>query len=64
VPSSAARALIPLSAAEIRRLLALPRHDPDAIVRGLAWSDWRRAHQAQARRSHFRRRLKLQVMQI
>ena len=63
-PGSAAQALIPLSVAEIRRLLALPRYDPDVVARGLAWSAWRRAHQAHARRSHFRRRLKLQVMQI
>jgi hypothetical protein len=56
--------LIPLSAAEIRRLLSLPRHDDRALSHGLRWSAWRRAHQAEARRHHFRRRLRLQVMQI
>jgi hypothetical protein len=50
--------LIPLTVPEVRRLLwrlvwraALP----PAFV--LAWSVWRRRHQAQARRSHYRRHL-------
>jgi len=53
-----AAALIPLTVPEVRRLLwrlvwrALP---PPACV--LAWSVWRRRHQAQARRCHYRRRL-------
>ncbi len=49
---------IPLTVPEVRRLLwrllwsagALP----DFV---LAWSRWRRRHQAQARRSHYKRRL-------
>ncbi len=50
--------LIPLTVPEVRRLLwrlvwsAVP--PPDFV---LAWSRWRRRHQAQARRSHYRRRL-------
>ena len=56
--------MIPLSAAEIRRLLSLPRNDETALRHGLRWSSWRRAHQAGARRHHFRRRLRLQVLQI
>ena len=50
--------LIPLTVPEVRRLLwrlvwrTLP---PPAFV--LAWSRWRRRHQAQARRCHYRRRL-------
>jgi len=45
-------------------MLSLPRHDDDVIDLGLYWSAWRRAHQGQARWHHFRRRLRLQVMQI
>ncbi len=50
--------LIPLTVPEVRRLLwrlvwrRLP--PPDRV---LAWSGWRRRHQAQARRSHYKRRL-------
>jgi hypothetical protein len=50
--------LIPLTVPEVRRLLwrllwrQLP--PPGAV---LAWSRWRRRHQATARRCHYRRRL-------
>lgn len=53
-----AAALIPLTVPEVRRLLwrliwsAMP--SPAAV---LAWSRWRRRHQAQARRCHYQRRL-------
>jgi hypothetical protein len=46
--------LIPLTVPEVRRLLwgvvwrALP-----AVKQGLAWSSWRRHHQAVARRCHY-----------
>jgi hypothetical protein len=46
-----------VSVPEVRRLLlalawaALPEAE-----RVLAWSSWRRAHQARARRSHYKRR--------
>jgi hypothetical protein len=49
--------LIPLSVPETRRLLdvvlPLPPRSPEAR---LAWSAWRRRHQAHARRCHYRRR--------
>ncbi|WP_435106617.1 hypothetical protein [Nocardiopsis synnemataformans] len=38
--------------------------DDQAVELGLYWSAHRRAHQAAARRHHFKRRLRLQVMQI
>ena len=55
---------IPLTIAEIRRLLHLPRHDDQALDHGLYWSAWRRQHQGDARWHHFRRRLRLQTLQI
>jgi hypothetical protein len=58
------RRLIPLTIAEIRRLLNLPRRDDQALDHGLYWSAWRRQHQADARWHHFRRRLRLQTLQI
>ena len=50
--------MIPLTVPEVRRLLcrlvlaALPPPEDS-----LAWSDWRRRHQATARRCHWQRRL-------
>jgi hypothetical protein len=49
--------MIPFTVNEIRRLwatLTAPRHPRQHTQ---AWSDWRRRRQAQARRSHYRRRL-------
>ena len=57
--------LIPLTVPEVRRLLwrlvwqTLP---PPEFV--LAWSRWRRRHQAQARRCLYRRRLALLGLQV
>ena len=50
--------LIPLTAPEVRRLLAvlLPAPASSAQHR-LHWSRWRRQRQAEARRSHYKRRL-------
>jgi hypothetical protein len=54
--------LAPLTAAEVRRLLATV-HSPIAVhqhvtsARALRWSHWRRRRQAVARRCHFQRRL-------
>ena len=52
--------LIPLTVPEVRRLLCrlvwATEPLPDPV---LSWSRWRRRHQAQARRSHYRRRLQL-----
>ena len=57
--------LIPLTVPAVRRLLwrlgwqTLP---PPEFV--LAWSRWRRRHQAQARRCHYRRRLARLGLQV
>ena len=49
--------LIPLTVNEIRRLFAkLVTNTVHAIGHCLAWSQWRRRHQARARTSHYRRR--------
>jgi hypothetical protein len=56
--------LIALSIAEIRRLFNLIGKDDQAINQGLLWSIWRREHQADTRRSHFTRRLRLQTLMI
>jgi len=58
------RPLIQLSIGEIRRLFNLPRHDLRALYQGLRASVWRRRHQADPRRRHFRRRLRLQTLTI
>ena len=63
-PARRPRRLIGLTIGEVRRLFNLPRHDRHAVDHGLYWSAWRREHQADARRHHFRRRLRLQVIQI
>ena len=57
--------LIPLTVPEVRRLLwrLVWRYAPaPAFV--LAWSLWRRRHQAQARRSHYKRRLARLAQQV
>jgi len=58
--------MIPLTLAEIRRLIILAAPKIGAIVddtlHALHWSKWRRAHQTHARRAHFRRRLRLQTL--
>ncbi len=60
-----AAALLPLTVPEVRRLLwrliwsAMP--PPEAV---LAWSRWRRRHQAQARRCHYKRRLAQLAAQV
>jgi hypothetical protein len=58
------RRLIPLSVGEIRHLFNLVDKDDHVVDLGLYWSNFRRAHQAQARRRHFRLRLRLQIVQI
>jgi SRSO17 transposase len=54
-------AMIELTVNEIRRLINVlhlqPRH---SITHHLRWSNWRRRHQAQARRAHYARRLTLE----
>jgi len=51
--------LVPLTVPEVRHLLwALGTARSPAHAQAiLAWSDWRRRHQARARRCHYRRRL-------
>ena len=53
--------LVPLTVPEIRRLLAAlglaATISDDAADQLLAWSHWRRRHQAVARRCHYQRRL-------
>lgn len=54
--------LIPLSCNEIQRLfithIVRPVHD---TAHQLAWSDWRRRHQARSRTSHYRRQAAIQT---
>ena len=48
--------LVTLTVPEVRRLLARmvwPSHSDPAKL--LAWSTWRRRHQARARRAHYQR---------
>jgi hypothetical protein len=51
--------LVPPTVPEVRRLLLVALQARDEAERSfrLAWSTWRRRHQARARRSHYRRRL-------
>lgn len=58
------RRLIALSLAEIRRLLNHARSSEREILHALNWSIFRRWHQAQARRAHVRRHLRLQTLMI
>jgi hypothetical protein len=56
-PQPADTHLIPLTVNEIRRLFAkLIATTTHTITHWLAWSRWRRLHQARARTSHYRRR--------
>jgi hypothetical protein len=50
--------LIPLTVPEVRHLLwTLVWTEPSSADSVLAWSRWRRRHQARAKRCHYRRRL-------
>jgi hypothetical protein len=49
--------LIPLTLPEVRRLLHLLLPSQEQRQHRLHWSRWRRKRQAQARRSHWKRRL-------
>ena len=56
-PQPADAKLIPLTVNEIRRLFAkLAVNTLHTITHWLAWSRWRRLHQARAKTSHYRRR--------
>jgi hypothetical protein len=55
------RPLISLTLKEIRRLFAkLVAITVHTITHWLAWSRWRRRHQARAKTSHYRRRHQLE----
>ena len=50
--------MVPLSVPEVRRLFHyLVGQRPLSILHRLAWSFWRRAHQAIARLCHYKHRL-------
>jgi hypothetical protein len=50
--------LLPLTVPEVRRLLRWVVFTGEFTLAGrLAWSHWRRRHQARAKRCHYRRRL-------
>jgi hypothetical protein len=48
--------LIPVTVPEVRRLLAVLLGDAARHALHLHWSRWRRRRQADARRSHYKRR--------
>ncbi len=51
-------ALLPPTVPEVRRLLyRLLWAQPPPVTRVLWWSQWRRRHQARAKRGHYQRRL-------
>jgi hypothetical protein len=51
--------LLPLTVPEVRRLLWLVIWQrPVRAALALHWSDWRRRHQARAKHSHIKRRLR------
>jgi hypothetical protein len=58
------RRLASLTIAETRRLFNLIGRPLHQIQHALRWSAFRRRHQADARRHHFRRRMRIQMMQI
>ena len=49
--------MIPLTAAETRRLFNLHTRVTRPVQHHLRWSGWRRRHQARARRYHYQRRV-------
>jgi hypothetical protein len=56
--------MIPLTIAEVRHLFNIIGHAAEAVRHALHWSGFRRRHQAEARRHHFRRRLKIQALAL
>jgi len=63
-PPSPLRRPIRLSLAEIRRLFNVRHQAKQLIHTAMSWSTWRRQHQADARRRHFTRRLKIQTLAL
>jgi hypothetical protein len=56
--------MIPLTLAEIARLFHVRDRAAEVVQHALHWSALRRRHQAEARRHHFRRRLKIQALAL
>jgi transposase len=56
--------LIPLTVPEVRRLLAVLLVGQEQHPHRLHWSRWRRKRQAEARRSHYKRRLSRSVPNV
>jgi hypothetical protein len=56
--------MIPLTVTETRRLFNASDQAIHLIKHALHWSGFRREHQANARRHHFRRRLKIQTVAL
>jgi hypothetical protein len=50
--------MIPLTAAETRRMFNLHTRVTRPVPYHQRWSGWRRRHQARARRFHYQRRIK------
>src|SRR5664279_2916545 len=63
-PRTIHRRLIAITLAEVRRLLNSTLHHENSVSHALEWSNWRREHQAIARRAHFVRRLRCQTLMI
>jgi hypothetical protein len=49
--------MIPLTVAEVKRLVNLLTHSRHSLKHHLDWHIWRRRHQARARWFHYRARL-------
>jgi hypothetical protein len=58
MPDETGRDLIPLTAAEARRLFCLYTRTARPVPFHEHWSDWRRRRQAAARKSHYARRIR------
>lgn len=63
-PESSLRRRVRPSLAEIRRLFNIRDQAKRVIHRAMEWSTYRREHQADARRRHFTRRLKIQYLAL
>jgi hypothetical protein len=63
-PEPSLRRRIRLSLAEIRRLFDLRDQAKRLVHTAMRWSTYRREHQADARRRHFTRRLKIQYLAL
>lgn len=56
--------LIPVTVPEVLRLLAILCLAPAPQQHRLHWSRWRRQRQAEARRSHYKRRLSRSLLDV